>query len=188
VVLRKGPLDTNEAYHVWCAADRFREPIVKSRRSWAELYAFEVDRALDAPVFRQIYLQLRSAILSGTLHTLVPANEFDGTGHCRLKGSEEARYQRPQIGQPIGLRLKHNDSYRKRCKVLLKGQVSIHRNEHIELSGCKGQQLSILDCCPAHLASSLDVVPDDLPAKRRSTHSSSRTFTRLLRSHGPSLP
>jgi hypothetical protein len=30
---------------------------VKSRQSWAELYAFEVDRAADAPVFRQIYLQ-----------------------------------------------------------------------------------------------------------------------------------
>jgi GntR family transcriptional regulator/MocR family aminotransferase len=40
---------------------------VKSRQSWAELYAFEVDRAADAPVFRQIYLQFRSAILSGTL-------------------------------------------------------------------------------------------------------------------------
>jgi GntR family transcriptional regulator / MocR family aminotransferase len=39
---------------------------VKSRQSWAELYAFEVDRAGDAPVFRQIYLRLRSAILSGT--------------------------------------------------------------------------------------------------------------------------
>jgi len=40
---------------------------VKSRLSWPELYAFEVDRAKDAPVFRQIYLQLRSAILSGAL-------------------------------------------------------------------------------------------------------------------------
>jgi len=40
---------------------------VKSRQSWAELYAFEVDRAVDAPLFRQIYLQLRSAILSGAL-------------------------------------------------------------------------------------------------------------------------
>jgi GntR family transcriptional regulator / MocR family aminotransferase len=45
----------------------FRETPVKSRQSWAELYAFEIDRAADAPVFRQIYLQLRSAILSGTL-------------------------------------------------------------------------------------------------------------------------
>jgi GntR family transcriptional regulator/MocR family aminotransferase len=40
---------------------------VKGRQSWAELYEFEVDRAKDAPVFRQIYLQLRSAILSGAL-------------------------------------------------------------------------------------------------------------------------
>jgi hypothetical protein len=68
VVLRKGPLGTYEAYHfARSAAERFRENFVMSRQSWAELYAFEVDRAGDAPVFRQIYLQLRSAILSGAL-------------------------------------------------------------------------------------------------------------------------
>jgi GntR family transcriptional regulator / MocR family aminotransferase len=49
---------------------------VKSRQSWAELYAFELDRAADAPVFRQIYLQLRSAILSGTLR---PATKLPST-------------------------------------------------------------------------------------------------------------
>jgi GntR family transcriptional regulator / MocR family aminotransferase len=49
---------------------------VKSRQSWAELYAFEVDRAADAPVFRQIYLKLRSAILSGTLR---PATKLPST-------------------------------------------------------------------------------------------------------------
>lgn len=49
---------------------------MKSRQSWAELYAFEVDRAADAPVFRQIYLQLRSAILSGTLR---PATKLPST-------------------------------------------------------------------------------------------------------------
>src|SRR3984893_8258689 len=68
MVLRKGPLDTDEAYHfARPATDGFREKFVKSRQSWAELYAFEVDRAGGAPVFRQIYLQLRSAILSGTI-------------------------------------------------------------------------------------------------------------------------
>ena len=40
---------------------------MKSRQSWAQLYAFEVHRATDAPLFHQIYQQLRSAILSGTL-------------------------------------------------------------------------------------------------------------------------
>ena len=40
---------------------------MKGRQSWAELYSFEVDRAADAPVFRQIYLQVRSAILSGAI-------------------------------------------------------------------------------------------------------------------------
>ena len=49
---------------------------MKSRQSWAELYAFEIDRAADAPVFRQIYLQLRSAILSGTLR---PATKLPST-------------------------------------------------------------------------------------------------------------
>jgi GntR family transcriptional regulator / MocR family aminotransferase len=49
---------------------------VKSRQSWAELYAFEVDRAGEAPVFRQIYLQLRSAILSGALR---PATKLPST-------------------------------------------------------------------------------------------------------------
>jgi GntR family transcriptional regulator / MocR family aminotransferase len=67
VVLRKGPLGTYEAYHFAHAHLMIREPFVKSRQSWAELYEFEVDRAADAPVFRQIYQQLRSAILSGTI-------------------------------------------------------------------------------------------------------------------------
>ena len=49
---------------------------MKSKQGWAELYAFEVDRALDAPVFRQIYLQLRSAILRGTLR---PATKLPST-------------------------------------------------------------------------------------------------------------
>ena len=40
---------------------------MKSRESWAELYAFEVNRADDSPLFRQLYQQLRSAILSRRL-------------------------------------------------------------------------------------------------------------------------
>jgi GntR family transcriptional regulator / MocR family aminotransferase len=40
---------------------------VKNRQGWAELHAIEIDRAADAPVYRQIYLRLRSAILSGAL-------------------------------------------------------------------------------------------------------------------------
>jgi len=40
---------------------------MKSRQSWADLYAFEVTRANDTPLFQQLYLQLRSAILSRRL-------------------------------------------------------------------------------------------------------------------------
>src|SRR5579859_7286658 len=55
---------------------------VKGRRSWAELYSFEVDRAADAPVFRQIYLQIRVAILSGTLR---PATKLPSTRELAIK-------------------------------------------------------------------------------------------------------
>ncbi len=40
---------------------------MKSRQSWADLYAFEVTRTNDTPLFRQLYVQLRSAILSRRL-------------------------------------------------------------------------------------------------------------------------
>src|SRR4051812_32650842 len=40
---------------------------MKSRQSWAELYALEVFRGSDTPLFRQLYLQLRAAILSRRL-------------------------------------------------------------------------------------------------------------------------
>ena len=49
-----------------------------------------------------------------------------------------------QIGQPIGS-LKHNNSNRKGDKVLLKGQVSIHCYEYIELHPSRrgrGRQLA----------------------------------------------
>lgn len=55
---------------------------MKSRQGWAELYSFEVDRAADAPVFRQIYLQMRSAILSGTLG---PATKLPSTRELATK-------------------------------------------------------------------------------------------------------
>jgi GntR family transcriptional regulator/MocR family aminotransferase len=40
---------------------------MKAKQSWAELFAYQVDRAGDAPLFRQIYLQIRAAILSRAL-------------------------------------------------------------------------------------------------------------------------
>ena len=85
--------------------DRFGRTFVKSRQSWAELYAFEVDRAADAPVFRQIYLQLRSAILSGTnssrdeaaiyTRTCSSNSAFRGPQQSRLSSSFSLRDMHP---------------------------------------------------------------------------------------------
>jgi GntR family transcriptional regulator/MocR family aminotransferase len=40
---------------------------VKNKQSWAALHAFHLDRGIDVPLFRQLYLQIRSAILSCSL-------------------------------------------------------------------------------------------------------------------------
>ena len=37
-------------------------------RGWAELYTWQLDRASRTPLTRQIYMQVRSAVLSGALH------------------------------------------------------------------------------------------------------------------------
>jgi GntR family transcriptional regulator / MocR family aminotransferase len=36
-------------------------------RGWADLYAWQLDRASRTPLTRQIYMQVRSAVLSGAL-------------------------------------------------------------------------------------------------------------------------
>jgi DNA-binding transcriptional regulator YhcF (GntR family) len=38
-----------------------------SSRGWADLYAWQLDRASRTPLSRQIYMQVRSAVLSGAL-------------------------------------------------------------------------------------------------------------------------
>src|SRR6202043_2257856 len=70
--------------------------------------------------------------------------------------------QRPEIGEPVRLRLKYDDSDREAVQVLLKGQVSIHSDEHVEVFRGKRQQGSILDRHPTHLTSGLDVVADNV--------------------------
>src|SRR3954464_6752805 len=40
---------------------------MKNQQGWADLYAFRVDRAGDTLLFRQVYAQMRSAILSRAL-------------------------------------------------------------------------------------------------------------------------
>jgi GntR family transcriptional regulator/MocR family aminotransferase len=48
----------------------------EQRRSWASLYAWQLTRSGDAPLFRQIYLQIRAAILS---QSLAPGTKLPST-------------------------------------------------------------------------------------------------------------
>ena len=45
-------------------------------QGWADLYAWQVDRASGTPLSRQIYIQVRSGVLSGALRagTRVPSS------------------------------------------------------------------------------------------------------------------
>src|SRR2546423_1927406 len=57
--LSKDPDSTNHTYQLLGASMR--------ATGWADLYAWQVDRTTGTPLFRQMYLQLRSAIVSRTL-------------------------------------------------------------------------------------------------------------------------
>ena len=65
VVCRQYPLIRIVAYHFPQALNP--DDDMRSRQGWADLYAFEVMRADETPLFRQLYQQLRSAILSRSL-------------------------------------------------------------------------------------------------------------------------
>ncbi|MEA2819556.1 MAG: GntR family transcriptional regulator / MocR family aminotransferase, partial [Bradyrhizobium sp.] len=40
---------------------------MKNKQGWASLHAFQLERENDVPLFRQLYLQIRSATLSRAL-------------------------------------------------------------------------------------------------------------------------
>jgi GntR family transcriptional regulator/MocR family aminotransferase len=63
--------------------------VKERRRSWANLYAWQLSRGDDAPLFRQIYRQLRSAILSQDLR---PGTKLPSTRQlaAQLKVSRSA--------------------------------------------------------------------------------------------------
>jgi len=64
---------------------------------------------------------------------LVGGNDFDGARNRGLDGLQDLRYQRSEIGKPIRPCVKHNDGDRESGEVLLEGEVSIDRYEHVEL-------------------------------------------------------
>ena len=84
-------------------------------------------------------------------------DEFGRARRCGLDGQEEARYERPEIGELVGSRLEHN--------VLLKGQVSIDCYEYVELRRREGEQLPVLERRPSHLTGGFHLVRGKLAAE-----------------------
>src|ERR1700730_9858814 len=58
--------------------------------------------------------------------------------------------------------MQDDDGNRQRNKVLLKGKISIDRDEYVEMLRRECQKLAVLDRGPSHLTSSLDLVPDNV--------------------------
>src|SRR6202022_1863034 len=66
------------------------------------------------------------------------ADKFRPARGCGLDCREEARYEGPEIGESVGSRLEHDDGNRERDNILLKGKVSIHCYEYVELRCGRG--------------------------------------------------
>jgi DNA-binding transcriptional regulator YhcF (GntR family) len=72
-------LDRQDGPVLPIAADHFSgdtNPMSTTSQDWADLYAWQLDRASQTPLSRQIYMQVRRAVLSGALRagTRVPSS------------------------------------------------------------------------------------------------------------------
>jgi hypothetical protein len=65
-----------------------------------------------------------------------------------VRYADEVGEIRRNVAKPVHLRLEHNDGNREAIQSLLKGQVSIHSDEHVEVFRSKRQQRAILDRRP----------------------------------------
>ena len=70
-------------------------PTGASVHGWADLYAWQLDRASRTPLSRQIYMQVRSAVLSGALSagTRVPSSRAMASRLGVARASVVAAYE-----------------------------------------------------------------------------------------------
>ena len=102
----------------------------------------------------------------------IGANKSWHTRRRGLDGRQETWNQRPEIGKPVRLCLKHNNGDRVAIQILLKRQVSINRDKYIEVLRRKGQQRSVLDCRPT---------PSEEQSSRRDRRYRARGANRRIR-------
>lgn len=76
-----------------------------------------------------------------------------------LKFLQDGRNEWLQVDHPIGCRAYEQNTQCKRWDVLLEFQMSVHRNECLELPAGTPEQLPILDAGPPLFADGTNVVP-----------------------------
>ena len=85
------------------------------------------------------------------------ANHLSRLAHWQ--GCEDLRNQWSEIAEPIGPASHHQDRDLELGEVLLKRQISIHSQEHVELPLGERQESAVFDGRPSHLRDGLNSMP-----------------------------
>ena len=102
-----------------------------------------------------------SIALPNSAEFVSASDEPEFSGFCFRDLKQQVCNERLQVGESVRPGPKDNDRDRQYGDGLLKRQVAIDGHEDIELFGRKCEQFAILDCGPAHLAGTLDIMTND---------------------------
>ena len=83
-----------------------------------------------------------------------------------LKTSQEGRYQGSEGSDPVRRCDEHDDGDREGTQSLLMFQILIGRQEGVERTGRKSQQLAVSGARPAHCGNGANFVLGEQPSKR----------------------
>ena len=90
-----------------------------------------------------------AAGLKGHALRLKNTDEVGCASRCGWYSRHKLSHQRPQISKAIGLCPQHDDGNIVGVKVLLKGEVAVHRDEDVEVPRGERQQRAIGNTGPA---------------------------------------
>lgn len=128
---------------------------------------FRSDPAADFEALQELYLRQQGTLgfrfepgfdVLETDEKGLSADVRDGTPDGGSDCVEQVGHQCAQVSQPVGLRAQDDHGHRDFRNPILKRQVAVDRDEHVELRSSQTQQFAVPDFRPAHLAGCADVV------------------------------